>query len=68
MLDSNAVISPPLLYTPGETAELLRVCRTTVYGLIRDGELRSVKIGRRRLIPAEALADYITLLVDSEPS
>ena len=56
----------PLLYTPAETAELLRVCRTTVYGLIRDGELRSVKIGRRRLIPAEGLADYIASLTSGE--
>jgi excisionase family DNA binding protein len=51
-----------VLYTPHETADMLRVCRTTVYGLIRDGELRSVNIGRRRLIPATAIEAYIESL------
>jgi excisionase family DNA binding protein len=37
----------------------LRVGRSTVFGLLASGELRSVKIGRRRLVPESALVDYI---------
>ncbi len=29
----------------------LKVGRSTVFGLLASGELRSVKIGRRRLVP-----------------
>ena len=40
-----------------EAAERLNVGRTTVYGQIADGSIRSVKVGRRRLIPASAIAE-----------
>jgi excisionase family DNA binding protein len=33
--------------------------RTTFYELIRTGELASVKIGRRRFVPREALEGYV---------
>lgn len=45
-----------------EAAELLGVGRTTVYGLIGSGELRSVRIGRRHLVPADALDDFVEKL------
>lgn len=51
--------APVQLLTPTEVAESLRVCRTTVYGLIRTGELESVKVGRRRLITADAVVAYV---------
>jgi len=34
-----------------ETAKLLGISRTTVYELIWSGDLRSVHVGRRHLIP-----------------
>jgi excisionase family DNA binding protein len=33
--------------------------RTKLYRLIKDGELKSVKIGKRRFIPDSAIAAYI---------
>ncbi|KPM52729.1 hypothetical protein ACG83_24960 [Frankia sp. R43] len=57
-----------LLLTTDEAAETLGIGRSTLYDLIRSGKLRTVKIGRRRLVPAAALADAInTLLEESEP-
>jgi excisionase family DNA binding protein len=47
---------------PGEAAELLGVCRDTIYVLMRSGRLRSVKVGRARLIPVTAIE---ALLADS---
>lgn len=42
--------------------ELGGVSRSTLYQLFRSGELASVKIGSRRLIPAEAITDYVQTL------
>jgi excisionase family DNA binding protein len=52
-----------LLYTPEGAAAKLASGRTTIYELMRSGELRSVKIGRSRRIPAGALTDYVNKLV-----
>ena len=40
----------------------LGVGRSTIYALMDSGELRSVKIGARRLIPEQAIVDFITKL------
>lgn len=50
------------LFTVDEAAASLRVSRWTVYNLIRSGQLRTVKIGRRRLVPPAALHECIELL------
>jgi excisionase family DNA binding protein len=41
---------------------VLSMSRSVIYEQIRSGRLRSVTQGRARLIPAAAIADYITLL------
>lgn len=58
---STQSIAPvtPLLLTPEETADTLRVSRSKVYALIRSGALRSVKIGGSRRISATALSEFI---------
>ncbi|PWU53123.1 excisionase [Micromonospora globispora] len=45
---------------PAEAAALLGVCRDTVYVLMRSGRLRSVKLGRARLIPIAAIDDFLS--------
>jgi excisionase family DNA binding protein len=43
--------------------QLLSLSRTVIYEQIRAGRLRSVTQGRTRLIPADAIADYVALLL-----
>jgi len=52
----------PRLYRVSEAVCVIGLSRSKVYELIRAGRLRSVKEGRRRLIPASAIAEYISLL------
>jgi excisionase family DNA binding protein len=59
---STATTPQRLLYTPDNAGAILDVGRTTIYQLIASGELRSVKIGRSRRIPADALEDYVNKL------
>jgi excisionase family DNA binding protein len=49
----------PLLLTTVEAARRLGCGRTTVYELMTSGELESVKVGRLRRVPADALTEYV---------
>lgn len=40
-------------------ADRLGVGRSTLYGLMNSGQLRSVKIGKNRLIPESAIVEFI---------
>ncbi len=50
------------LYRIPEAMRLLSLSRSVIYNQIRVGRLRSVTEGTTRLIPADAIADYIALL------
>ena len=56
------VSSDPLLLTPEEAAELLRVGRTTIYALMKAGDLRPVHIGRSCRISRAELERYVRML------
>lgn len=47
------------LFTIDEAATRLRVSRWSVYNLIRSGQLRTIRIGRRRLVPSDALTECL---------
>ncbi|GAA3299751.1 helix-turn-helix domain-containing protein [Streptomyces cinereospinus] len=51
-----------LPYRPEEAAKALRIGRSMVYEEIRLGRLQTVRIGRRRLVPPEYIAQYVELL------
>ena len=55
-----------LLLTTAEAANALRVGRTTVYALIKDGQLRSVHIGRSCRISRAEVERYVNRL-DTPP-
>ena len=50
------------LYRFPEAMRLLSLSRSVIYNQIRAGRLRSVTQGSTRLIPADAIADYVALL------
>ena len=52
----------PLLLTPVEAAKRLSLAQSTLYQLLTRGEIESVKIGRCRRIPMDALTDDIDRL------
>jgi excisionase family DNA binding protein len=54
--------SAQALYRIPEAMQLLSLSRSVIYKQIRSGRLRSVKEGTTRLIPAEAIAEYVALL------
>lgn len=48
-----------LAVSPNEAARLCSIGRTTLYAALSSGELKSVKIGARRLITLDALRDWL---------
>ena len=58
-LNESVQSSHPLTLTVDEAAALLRIGRGSAYALVRSGRLHSIKIGRRILIPASAIEDFL---------
>lgn len=54
-----------LLYDVDDAVEMTRLGRTKLYELMANGTIPSVKAGRRRLIPAQALRDFVDGLVSA---
>lgn len=52
--------STPMLYTLAEATAILRISRWTLHRLIQERRLHTIKIGTRRLVPPEAIRDFIT--------
>ncbi|MCO6000141.1 helix-turn-helix domain-containing protein [Actinoallomurus rhizosphaericola] len=50
--------------SPSTRRPIASISCWTVYNLIRSNQLRSVKIGRRRLVPAAALTEYLDGLLE----
>ena len=51
-----------------ETAKQLCIGRSSVYALINSGKLASIKLGRRRVIPASAIQSMIENLQSHQPA
>ena len=45
---------------PEQAAQLLGVSRTTIYELLRSGELRSLRIGRSRRVTPRAIEEFVS--------
>ncbi len=45
----------PLAASINETAKTLSLGRTTIYALIREGRLETIKLGRRTLVKMESI-------------
>ena len=72
---TTSVASPPSAHQLGpigsylgdlneitQVAAYLRCGRTQVFNLIRTGELASLKVGRRRLVPRDSILAYVDRL------
>ena len=57
-----------LLYSVAEAASLLGVGRTYMFRLIATGEVESIKVGKLRKIPHDALGRYIDQQRPGQPA
>jgi excisionase family DNA binding protein len=52
----------PLVFSVEEAADRLGVGRTLMYSLVSSGAVESVRIGRLRRVPADALVTFLNEL------
>jgi excisionase family DNA binding protein len=63
-------LAPPpsrLTYTVEEAADLIGVGRSAAYAAVRAGEIPSVRVGRRLLVPKCALERMLGISDDERP-
>ena len=48
-----------LLLSPEQVAHILGIGRTFVFALIANGRLKSIKLGRRRLVPRAEVEAFV---------
>ncbi|PTA67375.1 helix-turn-helix domain-containing protein [Deinococcus arcticus] len=48
-----------LVYSPKELEPMLQLSKNTINALLRSGRLRSVRVGRRYLIPLDAVQQFL---------
>lgn len=61
----NIQATPPItrrLVSVEEAAAAIGIGRTFAFALIGSGALRSVRVGKRRLVPVEAIDAYVDAL------
>jgi len=52
-------LKPDTLFTPKEVAIRLKLCERTVYEHLKQGKLKSTRIGKKLYINSQALTDFI---------
>ena len=52
-------MTEPILLTPTEAATALGIGRSKLYELLREGRLRSIRIGTCRRVPSAALDEFV---------
>lgn len=54
--------TPRVLLTVEQAAQAIGIGRTTMFALVKSGELKSVKVGRLRRIPLDEIHAYTNRL------
>lgn len=58
-MDSNPLNNYGDVITVPELAKILRVGRNTAYNLIKDGEIKSVRVKTQIRIPKSSVVDFL---------
>ena len=59
MNSAHPLQSAKLAYSPDELPSMLGIGRNGIYELIHSGRLRSVRVGRKILVPAGAIIEFL---------
>ena len=55
----SSPVNAKVTLTVPEAAELIGICKPTMYEMVRAGKVRSVKVGKKILISRQSLLDWL---------
>jgi excisionase family DNA binding protein len=56
----------PLVVRAAEAAKMLSLNHSALYGLLMSGDVKSFKVGHRRLIPVRELEEFVARRLSEE--
>jgi len=56
---TNNKVELPMLFTVEQVAQILGIGRSTVFQLIKNDHIESIRLGRSRRIPVDAMQNYV---------
>ena len=56
---TNNKVELPMLFTVEQVAQILGIGRSTVFQLIKNEQIESIRLGRSRRIPVDAMQNYV---------
>ena len=57
--DANMLSNYPDVLTVDQLMDILHIGRNAAYGLLKSGEIKTLRIGRRYIIPKKSIVAYI---------
>ena len=51
--------SYPDVVSVEEIQQMLRIGKNAVYALLKDGEIKSIKVGKRYIVPKKYVAEFL---------
>jgi excisionase family DNA binding protein len=61
-MEAQTAVAPPLLHSVEEVMVMTNLGRSVIYEKLKTGEIESVKVGARRLIPHDAVLQFVSEL------
>lgn len=58
--ENEIAVNSKIVYKVSEASSLLGLGLHTTYGLIRSGTLRSIRVGRKIIVPAAAIHEFLS--------
>ena len=50
---------PPVANSVAQASQRMGLCKATIYTLLKTGQLNSIQVGKRRLIPETELVRFV---------
>ena len=57
--DYNILSDYPDVLLPDDLMEILKISKTTTYKILKDGTIKSIKVGRHYKIPKNFIIEYL---------
>lgn len=59
-------INYPDVVNVDDLQKMLGICKTTAYNLVKDNTIKNVKVGKKYLIPKQAVINFLTMPLECD--